>query len=65
MLDIDILTPDEAAQILGVSRRTLLRWRREGRIVGYSLTSQTIRFDRREIERALARRVEESADERG
>ncbi len=44
-----LVTPKELAQILGVSERTVLSYRRIGLIPGIQLSQTTIRFDLDEV----------------
>lgn len=45
-----LMTPTEAANVLSVSRDTLRRWAREGRISRVYLSRRTLRYRRDEIE---------------
>lgn len=54
----DMLSVKEAAHALGVTRRTVERWIRDGRIVAYEIgPSCRIRIPRESVELARAPRV--------
>lgn len=55
------LTSTVAADILGVSRPTLMKWAREGRIEGFKVGSHT-RFKREDVQRLHAERKKEQAE---
>jgi excisionase family DNA binding protein len=48
-----LLRPKEAAKALGVSRKTLWRWWKEGRISAKQLPSRRLRYPKDEIDRIL------------
>lgn len=50
MTDDRLLTAREVAELLGLSPETVLRWWRDGRIPGFRLKSNVLRFRRSEIE---------------
>jgi len=63
MTDFDrLLTPKRAAEILGVSPRTLLRWHREGIIEAYRLPTRGMRYPEKEVERLLRKMKREGMD---
>ncbi len=47
-----LLSPDEAAELLGVTRQTVLRMAAAGRIPCVRLSSQLIRFREADVRRA-------------
>lgn len=49
----DLLTKDEVADLLRVSRRTLNRWMAQGRIPFFRLSPGTVRFSHAEVVTAL------------
>jgi excisionase family DNA binding protein len=49
---------DEAAEYLGVSRRTLYNWVQAGRVPVVRLSPRAIRFDRRVLEKWIQERSE-------
>lgn len=49
---------------LGVPYRSLLRWRREGRIPGVAMNAMVIRFSLRQVAEALGITVAESGVEK-
>ncbi len=51
----EYLTPREAAEMLGVSRKTVVRWAAEGRIPSLVTLGGHRRFKRDEIEELLRR----------
>jgi excisionase family DNA binding protein len=55
----DLLSPREAARLLGVQPRTLRAWRRDGREIPFvRLSCRCIRYRRRDVERFIdARRI--------
>lgn len=54
------MTPAEVADYFQVSRQTIWRWRREGRISAVKI-GRTVRFSRSEIEALLAPEPERAA----
>ena len=46
-----VIQPKEAAAILGVCRRSLLRYEREGRLHRIPVSTRKIRYDADEVER--------------
>ncbi len=50
-MDSQLMTPDEAAAYLRVSRSTLKRWRLTGKLRVVYLSERLVRFHREEIER--------------
>ena len=61
----DYLAPTEAARLLRVSPRTLLRWLREGRIAHELSESGEPLLRRREVMRLIALPPEDHQDEEG
>jgi excisionase family DNA binding protein len=55
----DLLTTNEAARMLRVSRATVTRWVRLGQLRAVRLPSGGIRIPRKEIERLLRQAEEE------
>jgi excisionase family DNA binding protein len=54
-LSDEYLSPKEIAASLGVTRRTLRRWKSQGRIPAPArISSQCLRYKRSDIEKALA-----------
>ena len=47
--EIRLITPRQAAAILGCHHKTLLRWVLEGRVRGIKFSQRRIRFSKREI----------------
>lgn len=45
-----MLTGKDAAQLAGVTRRTIARWEQEGYIHGRHITRSRVRFSRNELE---------------
>jgi len=52
----ELLTPKEAAKVLGIARCSIYRWIKNGWIVGITLPNGTIRIPKAVVERVLARR---------
>lgn len=52
-----LLTPDQVADLLGISRRHLSCLRASGKIKGHKLGHRTIRYYPAEIERYLVKRT--------
>lgn len=52
ILDKELLTVDEAANLLDINRTTLWRWEKEGKIKSYGISSRRY-FKLSEIENAL------------
>jgi excisionase family DNA binding protein len=57
---VSLITPEAAANILGIKRQTLYLWAREGRVPYYRLGKRLIKFDREELLEWF--RVERSSD---
>jgi excisionase family DNA binding protein len=51
-----LLTSKEVAELLGVSKETVLRWWRAGEIPGYRLAPTVLRFRESDLEAWLANR---------
>jgi excisionase family DNA binding protein len=51
----DLLTVDQAAEYLGVSRPTLYRWMRKGLVTYYAVGSVRRRFRREDLDAAYLR----------
>lgn len=47
----------ELAELLGVGKSTVFRWRQQGRIVGYKISGGCTVFNREEVERDLLQEV--------
>jgi excisionase family DNA binding protein len=50
MSDDRLLSPDEVAEVLGVSRLTVVRWVRAGKLKGQKLGKKTIRVKASDME---------------
>ena len=50
----ELLTPDEMATMMGVTRQTLRLWRRSG-ILPYIKIKNTIRYSREDVMKCLAK----------
>lgn len=57
----DLITPDEAAEVLGVEPRTIARWSDEGRLWRTWTAGGHRRYDRAEV-KALKRDLEKERD---
>ena len=53
-----LLTPNQAAELLGVTRITLARWRKEGNNLPFIRMGGRIRYRRSHIEDWLSRHTE-------
>lgn len=53
-LEDKLMTPKEVADLFKVSRRTVNKWAREGRIIGIQTPGGQYRFWRSEVARLLA-----------
>lgn len=51
----DLLTTSEVAKLLGVTRGTIWRWVRDGRLPAVTLPTGTLRVRREDVERLLRR----------
>lgn len=52
----DLLTPDDVAELLGVTRSTVTRWRRAGHLpTPIRIGSNYVRYRREDIEALLAK----------
>ena len=50
-----MFTAEQVAKKLGVSRDTIMRWYRDGKLKGVRLSYRTLRFRSAEIEKMLER----------
>ena len=57
-----LLTADELATALGVSKRTVMGWLADGRIPAAIRERQTLRFDEALVRKALAKRAAKATD---
>ncbi|VVM07592.1 helix-turn-helix domain-containing protein [Methylacidimicrobium tartarophylax] len=55
------VSPEQVAEMLGVSKRLVLELWRAGRLPGLKLARKTIRFRRSDVEEALAAMIEGKA----
>src|SRR5262245_42743818 len=55
------LNPEEAARLLRISTRTLLRWERAGKVVGFRFGPKTVRYPRAGIEGLADRLTQQHA----
>jgi excisionase family DNA binding protein len=51
------ISTEEAADFLGVSKKTVRRWIDTGRLTGYRVGPRYIRVDLNEVEAAMVRRI--------
>jgi excisionase family DNA binding protein len=49
MVEKELVTPDEAAELFSVTRRTLLRWARENKIESVKLSTIVLPFGRARV----------------
>lgn len=56
-MDADLLTYDEAAQILGVEKDTLQRWAAERRIEVIRFSHTCVRIQKTELKRFITRHI--------
>ena len=59
----DLVSPEEAAAMLGVSRPTVVRWAAEGQLTDYRVGSHH-RYDRSEVQELRERRARQAAANR-
>lgn len=59
MIETELLTADEAASLLNVSRRTLLKWSRENRIERVKISRKVVLFKRTALDKFLQTRTDE------
>lgn len=52
-----LISTEEAAERLGVSKKTIVRWIKAGRLVGFRVGPRYIRVDANELEAAMVRRI--------
>jgi excisionase family DNA binding protein len=57
----DLLPPAESAKLIGISRDTLKRWEKKGRITALRTPEGHRRFRRRDVEALLTEPIEASA----
>ena len=57
----DLLTTGEVAETFRISRSTVARWYREGRLAGIKVGPRTFRFRRSDVEALLAPEPTEAA----
>lgn len=55
--DLRLLTPKEAGEVLGVGERTVLRWRKAGRLPYRELSPKVYRFVESELRAAGKRKA--------
>lgn len=48
-----LVKPEEAAEVFGVARKTVLRWCKEGKLEHVRLNGQQVRITRAAFERAV------------
>ena len=49
-----LMTPDEVAEVLRVSKETVLRWARSGKLPSLPLAGRIIRFRQEDVDQLLA-----------
>ncbi len=52
-----LIPTEDAAERLGVSKKTIVRWIKAGRLTGYRVGPRYIRVDANELETAMVRRI--------
>jgi excisionase family DNA binding protein len=56
--DSNLLTPEQVAERLAISRLTVMKWLRQGKIPGQKLGRKTWRVNPEDLDTFLHRRVE-------